>query len=93
MHLFIGVLVIAGLGIGGWQLLKWRESERFNSGVCNCGGHFEAFPKKVQECLPGTTRGYQCDACRRTIWLTYATDVDYEYTKSNILNRRKEKGQ
>jgi hypothetical protein len=89
MHLVIGIIIIAGLGVGGWQFLKWRESEQFNSGVCNCGGHFKAFEKKVQASLSGT-RGYQCDGCRKTVWLAYATDVDYEYTESEISKLKKE---
>jgi len=91
MHLAIGLAIIIGLGIGGWQLLKWRETDQFNDGVCKCGGHFKPFEKKVQECIQALA--FQCDACMKTLWITHATIIDYEYTESEISKRRKEKDQ
>lgn len=92
MPLVIGIFVLAGLGIGVWQFSKWRESEKFNNGVCQCGGHLKAFPKKVQECLPASScKGYECDACQKTAWVSYGVDVDYKYFESDLSIRRKEK--
>lgn len=94
MPLVIGIFVLAGLGIGVWQFSKWRESEKFNKGVCKCGGHLKAFPKKVQECLPAPgCRGYECDVCQKTVWVSYGVDIDYEYTESNFSKQKKEKDQ
>ena len=53
---------------------RLNEKKRFNDGVCP-----ECFTKlNLFDCDSGGARGYVCDNCHYTVWVSYGIDKAYE---------------
>lgn len=76
------VLVLGGIVGGVFGFKKFTENAEkkyFNNGVCKkCGGHFRI----IEGTKESFAKGYRCDCCDNCVWISYGSDVGYEYKPS-----------
>ena len=61
-----------------FQIAKYITRKNFNNGICKCGGKFKLMHFVICTASDGS-RGYQCQQCRKTIWVGYNVDAGYTY--------------
>ena len=78
-------ILFIGFVIGGVIWCRNKEKKAYNGGICpNCGEPLRHF----DDCLCGD-RGYTCDKCNYTTWVSYNIDKPNRNTTKERLQKTK----